>query len=207
MQANHTVCGSGPLERPYPIVQLSAGATSAFCVSTTVSYACPLFQHPSLHKPTPLRTFALRPLRKTCSAQHSSSMPPRATRRQPHAISRDSLIQCSLRPFLVTGGLDEQRSDLALYEELRQEDDDSLISEDDADPQDTTGDEFPERLLPPGLRVDSCESSAQRPSLAAWEKRFVASIVPGKPLFCVYNCSHQQPPRGWCNLKRVRWRR
>lgn len=44
----------------------------------------------------------------------------------------------------MTGGFDEQRSDLALYEGLRQEDDDSSISEDDADANGTPEDVFPE---------------------------------------------------------------
>ena len=48
----------------------------------------------------------------------------------------------------ATGGLDEQRSDLAMYEELRQEDDDSSASEDDAGLDDTAEDVFPDRPLP-----------------------------------------------------------
>lgn len=53
----------------------------------------------------------------------------------------------SLGLFMATGGFDDQRSDLALYEELRKEDDDSWISEDDEDDirGGTMEDVFPKR--------------------------------------------------------------
>eukprot|EP00903_Cladosiphon_okamuranus_P014519 g13467.t1 len=62
----------------------------------------------------------------------------------------------NIKNRILPQGLDEQRSDLALYEELRQEDDDSSISEDGADASYTTVDVFPERPSHPGEIVSNC---------------------------------------------------
>eukprot|EP00752_Nemacystus_decipiens_P003382 g3129.t1 len=56
----------------------------------------------------------------------------------------------NIKNRVLSRGLDEQRSDLAMYEELRQEDDDSCVSEDDEDAKGTTDTVFPERSSQPG---------------------------------------------------------